>query len=48
MIKKHRDEEDEHRETGLAYDAEHAPLYNVLSSVIKAGCKTAIWVAERA
>ncbi|XP_076068028.1 ubiquinone biosynthesis protein COQ7, mitochondrial isoform X2 [Oratosquilla oratoria] len=47
VIKKFRDEEMEHHDTGLANDAELAPAYNVLSNVIKAGCKVAIFVSER-
>lgn len=46
-ITKFRDEEMEHHDTGLANDAEKAPLYTALSEAIKLGCKGAIWVAER-
>mmetsp|Transcript_18444 Transcript_18444/g.38632 ORF Transcript_18444/g.38632 Transcript_18444/m.38632 type:complete len:214 (+) Transcript_18444:2402-3043(+) len=42
-----RDDEMEHKETGLAHDAEQAPMYRTLSSIIKAGCYGAIWVSER-
>lgn len=47
IISKFRDEELHHHDTGLAQDAEKAPMYDVLSSVIKVGCKGAIWLSER-
>jgi len=47
IIKKFRDEELEHHDTGLEHDAEKAPAYQALTEVIKVGCKGAIWVAER-
>ena len=47
VIKKFRDEEMEHHDTGLAHDAELAPGYQVLSNVIKAGCKAAVYISER-
>jgi ubiquinone biosynthesis monooxygenase Coq7 len=47
MLRLHRDEEMGHLETGLKHDAEKAPLYTALTSVIKAGCSAAIWVAKR-
>lgn len=46
-ITQFRDEEIEHHDTGIEHDAEDAPLYGLLSAVIKRGCKAAIWVAER-
>lgn len=46
-ITKFRDDEMEHHDTGLAHDAEQAPLYTALTEIIKVGCKGAIWVAER-
>jgi ubiquinone biosynthesis monooxygenase Coq7 len=46
VFKRHRDEELAHLDTGLANDAEKAPGYAVLSSVIKAGCGLAIRVAK--
>jgi len=46
-IQKCRDEEQEHHDTGLANDAEQAPVYGLLTTVIKSGCKTAIWLSER-
>ena len=46
-ITKFRDEEQEHHDIGLDHDAELAPAYQALSGVIKAGCKTAIWLSER-
>merc|ERR1711915_1093394 len=47
VIKKFRDDEMEHHDTGLEHDAELAPAYNVLSNVIKAGCKAAVFISER-
>lgn len=46
-VKKFRDDELHHHDTGLQHDAEKAPFYNVLSQAIKIGCKGAIWVSER-
>jgi ubiquinone biosynthesis monooxygenase Coq7 len=42
-----RDEEMEHHDTGLAHNAEAAPLYPVLSRAIEIGCRAAIRIAER-
>lgn len=42
-----RDEELEHKETGIEYDARSAPFYRALSSAIKFGCRTAIAISER-
>jgi ubiquinone biosynthesis monooxygenase Coq7 len=47
VIEKFRQEELEHRDIGLANEAELAPAYRVLSAVIKRGCKAAIWASER-
>jgi ubiquinone biosynthesis monooxygenase Coq7 len=46
-IEKFRAEELEHRDIGLAHEAELAPAYRLMSAVIKAGCKVAIAVSER-
>ena len=46
-IQRFRDEEMEHHDIGLKHAAEAAPLYPVLSEMIKAGCKAAIWLAGR-
>ncbi|XP_013381943.1 5-demethoxyubiquinone hydroxylase, mitochondrial-like, partial [Lingula anatina] len=46
-LKKFRDEEQEHHDTGIDFEAEKAPLYNVLYQTIKLGCTGAIWVSER-
>ncbi|XP_014218403.1 5-demethoxyubiquinone hydroxylase, mitochondrial isoform X1 [Copidosoma floridanum] len=45
-IKKFRDEEQEHHDTGLEHGAEQAPFYNALTNVIKVGCKAAIAVSK--
>jgi ubiquinone biosynthesis monooxygenase Coq7 len=42
-----RDDELEHRDTGLAEGATRAPAYPVLSAVVKAGSRLAIWLSER-
>ena len=46
-IRRFRDEEMEHHDLGLEKGAEAAPMYPVLSEMIKAGCKAAIWLAGR-
>ena len=46
-IVKCRDEEQEHHDTGIEQGAENAPAYSLLTSVIKTGCTTAIWLSER-
>jgi ubiquinone biosynthesis monooxygenase Coq7 len=46
-IETFRAEELEHRDIGLANEAELAPAYRLLTAVIKAGCKVAIAVSER-
>jgi ubiquinone biosynthesis monooxygenase Coq7 len=46
-IERFRAEELEHRDTGLAHGAEQAPGYRAMSTVIKAGSRAAIWLAER-
>ncbi len=46
-IEKFRDDELEHRDIGLEKDAEQAPAYRLLTSVIKRGSRAAIWMAER-
>jgi ubiquinone biosynthesis monooxygenase Coq7 len=46
-IETFRAEELEHRDIGLANEAELAPAYRLLSAAIKIGCKVAIKVAER-
>jgi len=46
-IETFRAEELEHRDIGLANEAELTPGYRVLSAVIKAGCRVAIAVSER-
>jgi ubiquinone biosynthesis monooxygenase Coq7 len=46
-IETFRAEELEHRDIGLANEAELAPGYRVLSALIKAGCKVAIAASEK-
>jgi ubiquinone biosynthesis monooxygenase Coq7 len=37
----------EHYDIAVENDARRAPFHSALSAVIKQGCKSAIWVAER-
>ena len=46
-IETFRAEELEHRDIGLAHEAEQAPGYRLLRRLIKAGCRAAIAVSER-
>lgn len=46
-IERFRAEELEHRDIGLAHEAELAPAYQLLSAAIKAGSRAAIWLSER-
>ena len=46
-IEEFRAEELEHRDIGLAHEAEQTPGYQALRFLIKAGCKVAIAVSER-
>ena len=46
-IQRFRDEELEHRDIGLANEAELTPGYRLLSGAIKLGCKIAIKVSEK-
>lgn len=44
---KFREEELEHRDTGLDHGAKQVPGYEVLTGAIKAGSKLAIWLSKR-
>lgn len=46
-VQQFRNEEMEHHDTGLAHDAESAPLYPVLSMAIRGICKVAIFASKR-
>ncbi|XP_069838057.1 5-demethoxyubiquinone hydroxylase, mitochondrial [Dendropsophus ebraccatus] len=46
-IKKFRDDEMEHHDTGLEHDAELAPAYFLLKNVIQVGCRAAVYLSER-
>lgn len=46
-IERFRAEELEHRDIGLAHEAERAPAYRLLSAAIRLGCKVAIRISER-
>lgn len=47
LIKKFRDQEVEHKNTGLDHGAEDLPYYHILRALIRAGSKSAIWLSER-
>jgi ubiquinone biosynthesis monooxygenase Coq7 len=44
---KFRQEELEHRDTGLEHGAEQAPGYEALNALVKTGSRMAIWLSER-
>ena len=46
-ISKFRDDELEHHDIGIEYDAEKAPGYKIMSKVIELGCKTAIAISKK-
>ncbi|HEX7390563.1 MAG TPA: demethoxyubiquinone hydroxylase family protein [Acidiphilium sp.] len=46
-IERFRAEELEHRDIGLANEAELAPFYRLLSAAIRTGCKAAIALSEK-
>ncbi|MCS6890603.1 MAG: demethoxyubiquinone hydroxylase family protein [Rhodovarius sp.] len=46
-IARFRAEELEHRDTGIAHEAELTPGYRLLSAAIKLGCRVAIRLSER-
>ncbi|KAJ3306383.1 ubiquinone biosynthesis monooxygenase Coq7 [Kappamyces sp. JEL0829] len=47
VLQEFRDEELEHKATAIGENARSAPLHSLLSSVIQAGCRVAIKIAER-
>ena len=46
-IRRIRDEELEHLDSAVENDAKGANPYELLTGVIRAGCRGAIWVSER-
>jgi len=46
-FKELRDDELEHKETAEQNEAAKAPFYNVLTTIIETGCKTAIWLSQK-
>jgi 3-demethoxyubiquinol 3-hydroxylase len=46
-IKRIRDEELEHLDHAVENDAKQAEPYDLLTGVIRAGCRNAIWISER-
>lgn len=47
LIRKNRDDEENHRDIGIEHEAEQTPFYSVLTSLIKTGCQAAIAVAKK-
>lgn len=47
ICERYRQDELEHRDTGLRHGAEKAPGYRALTGAIKAGSRLAIWLSER-
>lgn len=47
LCAQYRDDELEHRATGLAHGAKAAPAYRLLTAVVKRGSRAAIWLSER-
>jgi len=46
-IEEFRDDELEHRDTGLAHGATEAPLHDLLTAAVKTGSRLAIWLSTR-
>ncbi|KAF8477211.1 ubiquinone biosynthesis protein COQ7-domain-containing protein [Kalaharituber pfeilii] len=46
-IRKFRDDELEHLDTAVEHDSKGADGYEVLTNVIRGGCKAAIWISSR-
>lgn len=42
-----RDEELEHLDCAVEHDAKEARPYELLTGIIRAGCRGAIWISER-
>jgi len=46
-LRRIRDEELEHLDHAVANDAKEARPYELLTSIIRGGCRSAIWISER-
>lgn len=46
-LRRIRDEELEHLDHAVEHDAKHAKPYELLTGLIRTGCRAAIWVTER-
>ncbi|KAF2749597.1 catabolite repression protein CAT5 [Sporormia fimetaria CBS 119925] len=46
-LRRIRDEELEHLDHAVEHDAKEAKPYEVLTNVIRGGCRTAIWISEK-
>jgi ubiquinone biosynthesis monooxygenase Coq7 len=47
ICERYRQDELEHRDTGLEHGAEQAPAYRTLTGAIRTGSRIAIWLSER-
>ncbi|MGF1627604.1 MAG: demethoxyubiquinone hydroxylase family protein [Alphaproteobacteria bacterium] len=47
VVERFQAEEAEHRDTGLEHGATQAPAYPLMSGLVKAGSRAAIWLSER-
>ena len=46
-LEKFRDDELDHLETGVQYDGENAPGYEIMKTIVQFGCRTAIKISEK-
>ena len=46
-LKRIRDEELEHLDTAVEHDAKEAGGYGLLTNVVRAGCRGAIWISQK-
>ena len=46
-LMKFRDDELDHLETGVEYDGENAPGFDVMKTIVQLGCRTAIKISEK-
>ena len=47
LCERYRQEELEHRDTGLLHGAERAPAYKALTAAVRTASRAAIWLSER-
>ena len=46
-LMKFRDDELDHLETGVEYDGENAPGFDVMKTIVQLGCRSAIKISEK-